>query len=89
MKQMAIMLEKLASAGGNNNASAMDPQVLADIAAQAGCKVADEISGELQGMGLKLDQISDAVGEALNKLAAMDQKLDGLDSKMDRNASQM
>jgi hypothetical protein len=43
----------------------------------------EEISAELQGMGLKLDQISKAVNAVLEKVDQIDKKMDKMDTKLD------
>eukprot|EP00283_Hemiselmis_rufescens_P009587 CAMPEP_0173433824 /NCGR_PEP_ID=MMETSP1357-20121228/11118_1 /TAXON_ID=77926 /ORGANISM="Hemiselmis rufescens, Strain PCC563" /LENGTH=564 /DNA_ID=CAMNT_0014398563 /DNA_START=173 /DNA_END=1863 /DNA_ORIENTATION=+ len=66
------MLSKMQSAGP----AGLDAKQLAEFAAQAGCKTAQELQGELQGMGYHLSEIQGAVSDALAKLDRMDAKLD-------------
>lgn len=63
----------------------IDPKVFAEIARQAGCQTADQISSELEGVGYKLDEIKDAVAEVMTKIDAMDKKLDNIANQISQS----
>lgn len=74
------------SAAALSQPAEIDPKILAEVARKAGCTTANEISGELEGLGFKLDQIKDAVEEVMFKIATIDRKLDSLGDQLLRSA---
>ena len=70
------MVEQLQKAAPSGGMAEVDPQVLADIANKAGCACAEEIKGELTGVGVKLDKIQECINALGDKLSKMESRLD-------------
>ena len=68
---------------GPTNPSDMNPEILAEIARKAGMETKEEISTEMQGMGLKLDEINKAINIVMVKVDIIDKKIDTIDTKLD------
>jgi hypothetical protein len=63
---------------GLSQPTTIDPKILAEVARQAGCATATEISSELQEVGFELEKIQSAVAEIAGKLDKIDHKLDDM-----------
>uniref|UniRef100_A0A7S3M5M1 Uncharacterized protein n=1 Tax=Spumella elongata TaxID=89044 RepID=A0A7S3M5M1_9STRA len=80
---MFVMMSQAMGKGGNPDE--FDPTKLAEIARKAGAESKEEMTAEMQGLGVKLDKIDKAVNAVLAKVEIIDQKLDNVDSKLDKN----
>jgi predicted RNase H-like nuclease (RuvC/YqgF family) len=65
-------------AQGLSQPTTIDPKILAEVARQAGCTTATEITSELENVGFELEKIQNAVAEIASKLDNMDHKLDDM-----------
>jgi hypothetical protein len=65
-------------AQGLSQPTTIDPKILAEVARQAGCTTAAEITSELENVGFELEKIQSAVAEIASKLDNMDHKLDDM-----------
>ena len=65
-------------AQGLSQPTTIDPKILAEVARQAGCATATEITSELENVGFELEKIQNAVAEIASKLDNMDHKLDDM-----------
>eukprot|EP01041_Mallomonas_annulata_P007895 gene7895-16162_t len=74
--------------GGSNDTSTVTPDMIADIAKQAGCASAEAISDELQCFGLKLEEISADLLRSIGIMERVDAKIDLTNNKLD-NVSDM
>lgn len=63
-----------------NAPTTIDPEILASVAREAGCRTAEHISYELQGLGFELKQIEKAVEQVTKQIDNIDRKLDTLSS---------
>ncbi len=64
-------LDKILFLVKEGGGAGMSAEKMAEIAASAGCKTADEIKGELEGMGKTLEEIQNAVACVQDKLENM------------------
>jgi hypothetical protein len=60
----------------------LDAGVLADVATQAGCTSASEVSSELESVGVKLDEINKTVNKLFGKVEVIDKKIDLISEKL-------
>ena len=86
LDEMFVMMSQAMGKGSSGSDPAQfDPQMLAEIARKAGAESKEEMMAEMQGLGMKLDKIDKAVSAVLDKVEIIDQKLDNVDSKLDKN----
>ena len=71
------LMEKI-PAEGLSQPTTIDPKILAEVARQAGCATATEITSELQEVGFELEKIQSAVAEIAGKLDKIDHKIDDM-----------
>jgi hypothetical protein len=83
MDKLFILLSE--KVGGETDISKVDPVVMAEVAQSGGCTSSEDLSGELEGMGFKLDEIKKAVDAVMQRLEAMEKKLDYVGNSIDEN----
>eukprot|EP01033_Poteriospumella_lacustris_P003774 gene3774-2675_t len=71
------------AAGGKSDLADVSPDKLAEIVKAAGIESKEAIQGELQDLGLRVDQIQNTLASVDKLLRQIDQKLDKLDDRME------
>jgi len=69
--------------GDNRDPKSLSPDVIAEIAKQAGCASKEALSSELENFGFKLDEINNTVNKALNLMEKVDTKMDKVLDKVE------
>ena len=69
--------------GGETDPAKASAVALAEVVQAAGCSTPADITSELQGVGVALEQIKGAVDRVLQKMESMDGKLDYLGNSID------
>ena len=83
LNKMESLIEKMAQgAVGKSDPAEMDPQVLADIAKQAGMEASEAIKQELCGMS---ERMLEKQEEILDAVSAMNEQLRSMDRKQDQH----
>lgn len=78
------LMNMMKSAAGNKgDLSDVSPDKLAEIVKKAGMESKEEIQEELQGLGLRMDQIQNTLASVDKLLHQIDQKLDKLDERLE------